>query len=288
MFKPNTHLLIIDPQNDFCDIPESSLPPNPLSPSVAISPALPVPGAHMDMQRLARLVYAASAQGAASGIARIHTTLDTHSPVDIAHPAWWVDTEGKPPAPYTLITKEDVSIGAWRARDPQLQARSQAYVEALERNGRFTLCVWPEHCLAGHWGNNVHASVQAALDTWSRRTLRPVNWVIKGTNPHTEHYSAIRAEVPDPDDAGTETNEALLRALAPADHILVAGEALSHCVASTVRDLARELGPKGVRRMILLEDCCSAVPGFEGEGRAFISELAAQGMRVARSADFQI
>ena len=48
--KLNTHLLIIDPQNDFCDLPEAYRPADPLS-GVRVQPALPVAGAHADMQR---------------------------------------------------------------------------------------------------------------------------------------------------------------------------------------------------------------------------------------------
>ena len=47
-----TQLLIIDPQNDFCDLPLSWQPHAPLT-GYIIAPALPVAGAHADMQRLA-------------------------------------------------------------------------------------------------------------------------------------------------------------------------------------------------------------------------------------------
>lgn len=40
--KRNLHLLIIDPQNDFCDLPAGYLPAD------QTLPALPVTGAHAD------------------------------------------------------------------------------------------------------------------------------------------------------------------------------------------------------------------------------------------------
>ena len=49
--KQQTQLLIIDPQNDFCDLPPALCPPGE-------APALPVAGAHADLQRLAAFIAA--------------------------------------------------------------------------------------------------------------------------------------------------------------------------------------------------------------------------------------
>ncbi len=115
--------------------------------------------------------------------------------------------------------------------------------------------------------------------------MRGINYVTKGTNPGTEHYSAIQAEVPDAHDPDTQANRALLAQLDKADTILVAGEALSHCVASTVRDIADQLGADKVGKLMLLTDCASPVGGFETLGEAFVTEMLGRGMRVATSAD---
>jgi len=271
-------LLIIDPQNDFCDIPERERPL--LESGMRLSPALPVSGADGDMKRLAAFI-----ERAGDRLCDIHVTLDSHNPVDIAHPSWWRDAAGAAPAPFTVIGAAAVRSGAWRASDPARQARSLAYVEALERNGRYALVVWPEHCLIGHWGHNLHSAVADALDAWAHKRLETVDFVFKGANPYTEHYSAVRAEVPDPGDPGTLTNETLIGKLAAADTILIAGEALSHCVANTVRDIADSLGPQNIAKMVLLTDCTSSVSGFEQLGENFLREMTARGMRVATSTD---
>jgi nicotinamidase-related amidase len=272
------HLLIIDPQNDFCDLPAQALPPDPLRPAETLRPALPVAGADADMRRLAAFIERSGQRFAA-----IHVTLDSHHPLHIANPAWWVDPAGSAPAPFTAITVEDVRAGRWRARDSSLQAHSLAYVEALQAGGRYTLVVWPEHCLIGHWGHNVHAAVAARLDAWERSRLAAIDYVLKGSNPRTEHYSAVAAEVPDPADPGSALNRRLIDALATADEIVVAGEALSHCVAGTVRDIANSLAPADTRRLVLLRDCSSAVGGFESHADQFVRELTARGMRLAMS-----
>ena len=51
----NIQLLVIDPQNDFCDLPAVWQPVDALT-GQRTAPALPVPGAHADMQRLAQFI----------------------------------------------------------------------------------------------------------------------------------------------------------------------------------------------------------------------------------------
>jgi len=126
------HLLIIDPQNDFHD---------------QTGAALPVTGAMADADRLSKLINRKR-----KALSNIHITLDTHQLLDIAHPVMWIDSAGKNPPPFTIITAEDVRSGKWRAFNPAYQKRQQAYVEALEANGRYPLCIWPPHCLVGGWG----------------------------------------------------------------------------------------------------------------------------------------
>lgn len=260
------HLLVIDPQNDFCDIPGA---------------ALPVPGANADMKRLANFIGRTGEK-----LYDIHVTLDSHNPVDIAHPSWWRNAAGENPAPFTAISEADVKNGIWAARNPLAQSYSNQYVEALEANGRYQLFIWPEHCLIGSWGHNVHSDVFQALSAWGRKKLETVDFVTKGSNPKTEHYSAVQAEVPDPADASTTLNSSLISTLQEADVVVIAGEALSHCVASTVRDIANNFGEENIKKLVLLTDCTSSVPGFEKLGEEFVREMTARGMRTALSTEY--
>ena len=41
--------------------------------------------------------------------------------MDIAHPTWWTNGDGLAPAPFTVITANDLAHGLWRARNPLLQ-----------------------------------------------------------------------------------------------------------------------------------------------------------------------
>lgn len=260
-------LLIIDPQNDFCDLPPARCPPGN-------APALPVAGAHADLQRLASFIDAAG-----DVLEAITVTLDSHERLDIAHPGFWCAADGSAVAPFTSITAAQLREGRFRPRDPALLSRAQAYVDALEAGGRYTLMVWPVHCEIGSWGHAVHDAVRAACNRWEERRRRPVERVLKGRNPYTEHYSALMAEVPDPADPATQLDRALLGRLAPAQPLLVAGEASSHCVRATVEHLVEHLGG-GLGRIWLLADCMSPVSGFEAESESFLAAMRALGLRV--------
>lgn len=269
-----TQLLVIDPQNDFCDLPEDGSP-------VRQRPSLPVAGAHADMQRLARWIDREGLR-----LDAITVTLDSHQRYDIAHPAFWRTGEGADVAPFTAIRASQVRGGQFQPRDGTALARTLAYLDALEADSRYTLMVWPVHCEVGSWGHGVHADVLAACGLWQQQRQRAVHNVFKGLNPWTEHYSALQAEVPDPADPATQLNTALLARLDQADLLVVAGEASSHCVRSTVEHLAEHL-PRP-QRIVLMRDAMSPVPGFESAHHDFLAAMQARGLRLASSQELQL
>lgn len=264
--RVNPHLLLIDPQNDFCDLPPALCP-------LGEAPALPVAGAHADLQRVAALIDAAGAR-----LDAITVTLDSHLRLDIAHPGFWQTGEGGVVVPFTPITAAQVRSGAYRPRDLAALPRVLAYLDELQARGRYTLMVWPVHCEIGSWGQAVHAEVRAAYNRWEEATQRSVQRLMKGSNPWTEHYSAVMAEVPDADDPGTQLNRELIARLADADPLLIAGEASSHCVRATTEHLADHLGGD-MSRVWLLVDAMSPVAGFECEAGAFLDAMRARGLR---------
>ena len=259
------HLVVIDPQNDFCHRDGS----------------LFVPGADDDMRRLATLVGRLG-----NRLTDIHVTLDSHRKVDISHPMWWRSSSGRAPDPFTMITLEDVQSGRWTPARPSTRGRTIAYLEALERGGRYPHTIWPYHCLIGDAGHAVDDSLLEALHEWEDR-FAMVDFITKGSNPWTEHFSGVRAEVPDPEDPGTQINVGFIETLQKADVVLLAGEALSHCLANTVRDVADQFGdPQYIEKLVLLTDASSSVPGFENLGDAFVRDMVDRGMKTSTTRDF--
>ena len=282
----SSQLLIIDPQNDFCDVPESWWQRSPLDGAVT-PPALPVPGAHADMQRVAQWI---ARQG--PRLKDITVTLDSHQAYDIAHPAFWQHGDGHAVSPFTPITAAQVRAGNFAPRDTSALPRVLQYLDVLEAEGRYTLMIWPLHCEIGSWGHGVHADVLAACRAWQATQHRAVRHVFKGMNPWTEHYSAIRAEVPDPQDPETGLNETLLQHLANADQVVIVGEAGSHCVRATtehiVQNIPRYWGDGALSRIVLLTDCMSPVTGFADAQTGFIAQMRAAGVRCETSTTFNL
>jgi len=267
-------LLIIDPQNDFCH-------PNG---------ALSIPGAIHDMAQLAEMIIRLKDK-----LDDIHVTLDSHHFVDIAHPIFWVDSNGSNPNPFTIISADEVVKGHYRTTNPQMQPRALDYVQSLEQNGRYPLCIWPPHCLIGSFGygviNEKDCKLFDALIAWEK-DFAMVDYVTKGSNLWSEHYSAVQADVPDPQDPDTQLNMRLIDTLQKADMILLAGEAKSHCLANTVIDIANNFGEENIKKLVLLEDATSNVPDppgttmFTDFGEKFVSDMKARGMQVSTTVDF--
>lgn len=269
------HLLVIDPQKDFMDDPDSSLA---------------VPGANADMSRLAAMIHRIGHK-----FEDIHVTLDSHNVIDLGHPYFWVNSKGEHPARFTIITDDDIRNGIWTPRDPSLRKRMIIYTETLKKGGKqYLLMVWGEHCRIGTPGHNVHVELEAALSDWSRKHHANVDYVVKGTNPFTEHYGALMAEVPDPSDPATGLNTALLDILAEADIVAIAGEALSHCVKSTVDQIAENLGNEYAKKFHILTDCSSSIPkvgdgpDFPAITEAWLKEMEKRGMVLTTSKKFLV
>jgi nicotinamidase-related amidase len=263
-------LLAVDVQNTFC------------TPGFELF----VPGAPSDNRRLCEFIYRNL-----GAITQIIPTLDTHQAAQIFHAAWLVDAEGRHPAPYTLVSAEDVEQGVWRASDPAAQEQLLHYVRELEAGGRYRLTVWPYHAMLGGIGHALVSVIEEAVFFHGIARESPPAFQIKGDNPRTEHYSVLGPEVtrgPSGEEIG-KRNLALLEHLLGFDAVVIAGQAKSHCVAWTIDDLLAD-APALAERTYLLEDCTSpvVVPGvvdYTEEADAAFARFATAGMHVMLSTD---
>jgi len=260
-----THLLLIDIQNDFCS-PQGSLY---------------VPGGDQDAIRVANFI---SSNG--KKIDCIHATLDSHRSVQVFHPIFWCDSKGNHPDPFTIISVEDVENGIWMTTNPSWRNRGIEYVKALAARGRFPLCIWPYHTIIGSFGHSLVPSVSEALIKWEQDYFAMVDYCVKGDFYMSEHYGALEAEVPAPEDPSTQLNTGLVGILQEADVLLIAGQALSHCVKNTVEQVAIAFGDENIKKIVLLTDCSSNVVGFEDLGINFVRDMTARGMQISTSVDY--
>jgi nicotinamidase/pyrazinamidase len=294
MEQETNTLLLIDCQNDFH--PGGSLA---------------IPSALDDAERISKLI-----RDHASNIHRIVATLDSHQKLHIAHPSFWWSADGSMhPDPFTIISAQDIRLGTWKPRndihlknnmetssmiDSNYFANANAiqdesgnfditkyaleYAIELEARGRFQICIWPEHCLIGSPGHAVVDCIRQALSEWSELTGRSVEWVFKGEHMFTEMYSALEADVPV--SMATAFNDVLHSSLMKSSRLFVCGQAMSHCVNYTLRDIVAKWNENELDRICLLTDCASAVPGFELAAKTFMDDMKEKGIQLKTAAEF--
>ena len=292
------HLFGIDPQVDFCDP----------------TGALYVPGAEDDMQRMADLVLRLKDK-----LHDIHITLDSHRKVDISHPIWFVDIDnGDHPEPLTMMsltgnplkglcklmdgTKVDLpgdtisgfnpikgTTRIYTTRVRGYRYDTMKYLAALLAGKRYPHTIWPPHCLTGHKGHNVQPVLWDACAEWEDRFAQ-VAYYTKSSNPWTEHFSAIKAEVPRADDPTTDVNMTLINPLIEADVVLTGGEAENFCLANSLYDLVANFpDPAHARKIKILSDCTSPISGTPGLDKMtddFRAFCAKHGIERVTSTDF--
>jgi nicotinamidase-related amidase len=284
-----TALVAVDLQNTFCT-PGFELFVGGRSGSGALD----------DNRRLCEFVYRNLA-----ALTQIVPTLDTHQALQIFHPVFLVDADGRHPEPYTLVTVEDVDAGRWRVNaavaeelglSPEYaQSHLRYYVETLATGGKYALTIWPFHAMRGGIGHALVSAFEEAVFFHSiARTSQP-DVQQKGDNPLTEHYSVLGPEV-DTDLEGEplgRRNQQLIERLLRFDAVVIAGQAKSHCVAWTIADLLDDETVRERRlaeKVYLLEDCTSpvVVPGvidYTDAADAAFARFADAGAHVVRSTE---
>jgi nicotinamidase-related amidase len=289
------HLLLIDLQKDFC-FPEGSL-------YVAGRSGR---GALDDNRRTAEFIYRNL-----GALTNVTATLDTHFAFQIFFPSFWIDRDDAPLAPFREITADDIdrgdvrpnpAVAAWLCNGdyPWLQRQARHYCAELEKAGKFRLYLWPPHCILGSDGHALAGAIHEAR-MFHSFVRGAQSWVeVKGGNALTENYSVLRPEVLVRHDGQplAQRNAALLETLLTSDAVVIAGQAASHCVKSSIDDLcdAIALRDKGLaRKVYILSDCMSSVTVPDGHGalamdftpqaEQALARFQDAGMHVVRSTD---
>jgi nicotinamidase-related amidase len=282
-------LLAVDVQNTFC-IPGFELYVSGRSGTGAID----------DNRRLVAFIYRHL-----GAISKISVTMDTHMMMQVFHPSYLVDDQGKNPPPMTLVSLEDVNSRRWRfnpAIAPGLgisadygQEMLEYYVRQLEQRGKYQLTVWPYHAMLGGIGHALVSGFEEAVFFHAMARNCQPDFEVKGRNPFTEHYSVIGPEVltaPNGEQLG-EKNAKFLQMVHEYDALIIAGQAKSHCVAWTIADLLDEIHAVDeslAGKIYLLDDCSSpvVVPGvvdYTDEAEAAYTRFSEAGMHIVKSSD---
>jgi nicotinamidase-related amidase len=293
--EKRVHLLLIDVQKDFC-FPEGSLYVAGRSGRGAIE----------DSRRIAEFIYLNL-----NSITDITTTLDTHLAYQIFFPSFWLDRGDKPLAAFRTITADEIAAGEVRPNPAiakwlcggnytWLCKQVLHYCRELERAGKYQLYLWPPHCLLGSDGHALAGVVHEARLFHAFARTSQSNVEVKGGNPLTENYSVLRPEVLSRFDGAAlaQRNTQFVQTLLAADAVVIAGQAASHCVKSTIDDLLGEIAaqdPKLASKVYLVTDCMSAVTVPDGKGGfaadftpqadAALQKFADAGMHLVKSTD---
>lgn len=262
-------VILVDYQHDFVD------PAGTLS----------VPGAQDDVARFLTWFYAS-----ADRITTIYASLDTHLPYQIFYSSWWRNPQtGEHPQPFTVITEEDVLKRVWEPVAASEHEWSRQYVHRLKQEARKELMIWPYHTMQGTLGHMLSAPISEAI-AWhsAARAIEPV-YIVKGLTLRTEYYGIFGAEIPD--SPASDLNIALLDAVMAHDKVYIAGEAKSHCVLETERQIARycQHRPELLQRVYALKDCTSSVQhplvDFDAMAETELAQLEQAGMHLIMSTE---
>ncbi len=289
------HLLLIDVQKDFC-YPEGTLYVAGRSGTGAID----------DSRRIAEFVYRNLGV-----LTDVTTTMDTHLAYQIFFPSFWLDQDDNQPSPHQAVSSARIAAGELRPNPAiakwlcngnyaWLCKQVMHYTKELERAGKYQLYLWPPHCLLGSDGHALAGIIHEARLFHSFARTAQSNVEVKGGNPLTENYSVLRPEVLSRFDGAAlaQRNTQFVQTLLGADAVIIAGQAASHCVKSTIDDLLGEIAAQDAslaKKVYLLTDCMSAVTVPDGKG-GYVADFTAQaetglqkfadaGMNLVRSID---
>lgn len=201
-------LIIVDPQNSFCD------PTQPMY----------VPGAEKDCEVIASMLHHYWDE--------VIVSMDMHSMHSMYHDIFWskdkdhsVQFEG-----FGRVTKDNFMVEFFPDNNDYVNKISKI----LERSGYID--IWPVHCVTGTYSASIENRIAEQLGFWSVRASKPIHYMFKGTNPFKENYSMF-------------TNKRQIKKInyifnSTCTHLLddtltiyVCGEAASHCVKETVKDI---------------------------------------------------
>jgi nicotinamidase-related amidase len=232
--KNGNALIIVDGNGDFV-IPNG---------------ALAVPGAMGDMDRVVRWIYQNLGR-----IDHIVASMDAHYPIQIFHPAFWIDRKtGQMPAPFTEILAKHYGTRYQPLFEPDFDPDwIKHYLDSLAKTTRDVfnnvgkrlsiqheskpLRIWTTHTVLGTPMQALVPMIADALIFWASARGKNYEIVQKGINLWTEWYSILESDVAVPNDPYTLINANIIETLMSYKRVYICGWAKSHCVYETIQSL---------------------------------------------------
>jgi len=292
--KFNLHVLLIDVQKDFC-FKEGSLYVGGRSGDGALD----------DNQRTAEWIYRNLHR-----ITKMSCTMDTHFAYQIFFPSFFLDQDDKPLSAFRTVVADEIRSGKVKVNPAVthlvndyawLQKQVIHYCQELEKQGKYQLYMWPAHCILGSDGHALVGSIHEARMFHSYIRGAQSDCEVKGGHLLTENYSVLRPEVltrHDGQGALAQKNTHFIQTLLKADAVVIAGQAASHCVLSSIDDLLNEIhtqDPTLAKKVYVMTDCMSSVTVPDGKGGFFADftdnaqkaqqKFADAGMHLVKSTD---
>jgi nicotinamidase/pyrazinamidase len=273
-------LMIIDMQIDFCHANGS----------------LSVPGALADIGRLIDFIL-----NNMDKLTSIFASLDSHLLFQIFYRSWWRLANGQKPDIFTEVYKESKPAPTHPLMksvndgdiSPMLDPiNSINYAGTLLKQANKPLCIWPYHTELGTPGQALDPALYEilAFHTFVRKSQ--LNFLQKGQIPQTEMYGILSPEVKIPKHPQGGFNTDFLNILMKHDKVVIAGQAKSHCVLESIRQIFNffiNTDKDVLKKVYVLEDCMSSVKhpaiDFEAIATAEFDKFRKSGINIVKSTD---
>ena len=274
-------LMIIDMQVDFCHKDGT----------------LYVPGAEDDIRRAIAMILANMDK-----ITSIFASLDSHLLFQIFYRTWWQLQNKQKPDVFTEIYKDTRPSHSLAKSIEQNEIRaildpinSINYTGTMLTQANKPLCIWPYHTMLGTPGQALDPALFEVLAYHAFSRKSQLNFLQKGQIPQTEMYGILSPEVKIPKHPQGGFNTDFLNILMKHDIVYVLGQAKSHCVLETLRqihDFFTKTDPTVLNKLFIVEDCMSSVKhpaiDFEAIANAQFDKFRASGINIVKSVDVKL
>lgn len=237
-----------------------------------------IPGIKKDAKNTTQFIY-----NNLEKISRIITSLDTHIAQQICHACWWVDANGVPPKPYTIITSSDVDNGIWIPRIASIKDNYH-YLKSYEKEMGKHLCIMPYYAIAGTEGSAIEGEIAKIVYFHSIVRNSINNTITNGLDFYSQANGSINTEYR----SSTLLNVQLLTAVEKYDEIYIAGESLNYGLINNVKRIAEyyKHNKAITRKITILTDCTSPLAGTVQTATAELDKLKSMyGIKLARTTE---